>query len=54
MLVVRGDCEKAVQVLESIGYTDALRQVEMIQGFIHFQEQAKRGKKRHGRLRRTR
>jgi hypothetical protein len=56
-LVVQGDCQKAITLLESIGYTDALRQVEMIEGFIKFQEaQTKKakGKKRYGRLLQTR
>jgi hypothetical protein len=57
MLVVKGDRQKAITLLESIGYTDAPYQVEMIEGFIKFQEaetKKSKGKKRYGRLLQTR
>jgi len=57
MSVIKGDRQKAITLLESIGYTNALRQVEMIEGFIKFQEaQTKKakGKKRYGRYIQTR
>ena len=52
MSVIKGDRQKAITLLESIGYTDALQQVEMIEGFIKFQEaqnQKVKGTKRYGR-----
>jgi hypothetical protein len=57
MLVARGQRQKAINLLESIGYTDALCQVEMIEGFIKFQEAQNKkvkGTKRYGRLLQTR
>ena len=56
-LVATGERAKAISILEGIGYTDALNQVEMIEGFIKFQEahtKKSKGKKRHGRLLQTR
>ena len=55
--VVKGDRQKAITLLESIGYTDALCQVEMIEGFIKFQEAQNKkvkGTKRYGRYIQTR
>ena len=52
MSVIKGDRQKAITLLESIGYTDALCQVEMIEGFIKFQEAQNKkvkGTKRYGR-----
>ena len=54
---VKGDRQKAITLLESIGYTDALCQVEMIEGFIKFQEAQNKkvkGTKRDGRYIQTR
>ena len=56
-LVSRGERQKAITILEGIGYQDALQQVEMIEGFIKFQEAQNtksKGKKRNGRLLQTR
>jgi hypothetical protein len=56
-LVARGERQKAITILEGIGYQDALHQVEMIEGFIKFQEAKttpSKGKKRNGRLLQTR
>lgn len=56
-LVAKGERAKAITILEGIGYQDALQQVEMIEGFIKFQEaetKKSKGKKRYGRLLQTR
>ena len=36
--VAKGQREKAIATLEAAGYKDAENQVEMIEGFIQFQE----------------